>query len=308
MNGAGASSATGRSWVWIPPLLALAWGLNWPAVKLMLSVTPPFTLRAAGLLGAGLLLGAAAVLRGSGLLPPRGAWPGLAISSMLNVAVFNLATVVAQLHTSTSRAAVLTYVMPLITVVAAWPLLGERPPRRAWIAVAIGAAGIALLAWPALTAGGSGAGSPLGVLMPLVAATSWAAGTLVSKRWPLQGDRLLNLAWQLLIGAAVAATGAWLFREPAPGPFPPAVLAAFAFHVVIAMAAGYGLWFMLLERADAGVSAMTTLAVPVVGVAGAMVLAGERPGVLDWPGFAAVLAGAALVMVPMRRPPAGAPA
>ncbi|MBL8361087.1 MAG: EamA family transporter [Rubrivivax sp.] len=267
----------------------------------MLSVSPPFTLRAAGLAGAALLLGVAALARGSGLLPPRAAWPGIAISSLLNVAIFNLASAFAQLHTSTSRAAVLTYVMPVITVVLAWPLLGERPTRRAWIAVALGAAGIGLLAWPALTSGASRAGSWIGVLLPLVGASSWAAGTLVSKRWPLEGDRLLNLAWQLVIGAAVAATGAWLAGERPPGPIPPAVLATFAFHVVIAMAAGYGLWFMLLERADAGVSAMTTLAVPVVGVAGAMLLAGERPGALDWPGFAAVLAGAALVM----RPPAG---
>ncbi len=306
-TGAGAPAAA-RGWLWIPPLLALAWGLNWPAVKLMLSVAPPFTLRAAGLAGAALLLGVAAVARGSGLLPPRAAWPGIVISSLLNVAIFNLASAFAQLHTSTSRAAVLTYVMPMITVVLAWPLLGERPPRRAWIAAALGAAGIGLLAWPALTAGASGAGSWIGVLLPLLGASSWAAGTLVSKRWPLEGDRLLNLAWQLVIGAAVAATGAWLVGERPPGPIPPAVLATFAFHVAIAMAAGYGLWFMLLERADAGVSAMTTLAVPVVGVAGAMLLAGERPGALDWPGFACVLAGAALVMAPTRRAPAGAPA
>ena len=172
----GATPAAGRGWLWIPPLLALAWGLNWPAVKLMLSVAPPFTLRAAGLAGAALLLGVAAVARGSGVLPPRAAWPGIAISSLLNVAVFNLATALAQLHTSTSRAAVLTYVMPMITVVLAWPLLGERPSRRAWVAVALGAAGIGLLAWPALTAGTSRAGSWLGVLMPLVGASSWAAG------------------------------------------------------------------------------------------------------------------------------------
>src|SRR6185295_3639024 len=33
----------------IPIVLALAWGLNWPAVKIALSEFPPFTLRLAGL-------------------------------------------------------------------------------------------------------------------------------------------------------------------------------------------------------------------------------------------------------------------
>ena len=33
----------------IPLVLAIAWGLNWPAVKIMLSVLPPFAARGIGL-------------------------------------------------------------------------------------------------------------------------------------------------------------------------------------------------------------------------------------------------------------------
>ena len=44
-----------RRLVLIPPLLAFTWGLNWPAVKIMLTVLPPFLLRGLGL-GAGALL------------------------------------------------------------------------------------------------------------------------------------------------------------------------------------------------------------------------------------------------------------
>ena len=39
----------------IPFVLALAWGLNWPAVKILLSAFPPFTLRMVGL-GSGAIL------------------------------------------------------------------------------------------------------------------------------------------------------------------------------------------------------------------------------------------------------------
>ena len=46
----------------IPPVLAIAWGLNWPAVKTMLSVLAPFSARALGLgLGVLLLFGLAVV-------------------------------------------------------------------------------------------------------------------------------------------------------------------------------------------------------------------------------------------------------
>jgi drug/metabolite transporter (DMT)-like permease len=114
----------------IPLLLALAWGLNWPAVKVMLSVLPPFSARALGLGLGALLLLALALLRGTRLLPQREALPGVAIGSLLTVAVFNMCTAFAQLTTSTSRAAVLTFTMPMMSAALAWWVLGERPGRR----------------------------------------------------------------------------------------------------------------------------------------------------------------------------------
>ncbi len=283
----------------IPPILALAWGLNWPAVKVMLSALPPFWMRTLGLGGAALLLAALALARGTPLAPPRAAWPGIVASGLLNVAAFNLCTAFAQLNTSTSRAAVLTYTMPMMTVAMAWALLGERPSRRACAAMAIGGAGLALLAWPALHGGTSW----LGLAMPLLAALAWALGTTLTKRWPLHGDKLVSVAWQLAIGAGCALLGALALGESLLLPLPAAVWAALVFHVVIATALAYVLWFQLLEGSGAGVSALTTLAVPVVGAIGAMALLGDRPAGLDWPGFAGVLAGAALVMLPKRTRP-----
>ena len=57
---------------------------------------------------------------------------------------------------------------------------------------------------------------------------------------------------------------------------------------------------MLLAQASVTVSSMTTLAVPVVGVLGAMALVGDRPSLLDGLGFVLVLGGAGLTMVKMR--------
>jgi drug/metabolite transporter (DMT)-like permease len=47
------------------------------------------------------------------------------------------------------------------------------------------------------------------------------------------------------------------------------------------------------------VASLTTRAVPVVGVIGAMALVGDRPGAIDLIGFALVLGGAALVVLPL---------
>jgi len=286
----------------IPALLAICWGLNWPIIKIVLSVVPPFTLRWVGLGAGGVLLLAFALVKRRPLWPTQ--WPRLIVAGALNVAGFNLCTAFAQLSTSTSRASVLTYTMPMISALMAWALLGERPDRRRAAALALGAAGIALLAWPVverLHAGERDARALRGLTMPLLAATFWAAGTVFTKRWPIAGDRAASTGWQLIVGALCGGLGAVLTGERWPDAVPWTVVAALAYHIVIATAFAYLIWFVLLERFSATVSALTTLMVPVVGVIGAMALVGDRPSTLDWAGFVLVLGGAGLVVVRLGR-------
>ena len=297
----------------IPLLLALAWGLNWPAVKTLLSLLPPFAARGLGLgLGALLLLALAALQR-KPVWPARGAWPGIVVGGLLTVALFNTCVAFAQLATSTSRAAVLTFTMPLMSAALAWWLLGERPGQRGAWALALGALGIAALAAPvlqAMQAMHSGQGTALrGLLLPLGAALAWALGTVAAKRWPPVGDRMVFTAWQLLLGAACTTLGALLTGEHLPPlwvqaadgaltlAWPPRVLVALAYHVVVATAVAYVLWYRLLAAHSVTVATLTTLAVPVVGVLGAMALVGDRPSAADWLGFALVLSGAALAVL-----------
>ena len=293
----------------IPPVLAIAWGLNWPAVKTMLTVIPPFSARALGLGLGVLLLAGLALLRRMPLWPQRAAWPAIWVGGLLTVAVFNICTAFAQLTTSTSRAAVLTFTMPLMSAALAWWLLGDRPDRRSRVALGLGGLGVACLALPvlqALAAAASGAArTPLwGLLLPLGAAMAWALGTVATKRWPPPGDRIVLTAWQLGIGAAVAAVAALAAGEHLPTVWPLRVQVALAWHVLIATAVAYVLWYRLLASATATVSSLTTLAVPVVGVLGAMALVGDRPSATDWVGFVLVLGGAALAMVRVTRPAA----
>ena len=322
--------APGRSLPWIPVLLAVCWGLNWPIVKIILGTMPPFTLRWFGLGAGGLLLlafaigkhwtagvarpashassgprsgAASAATSGAAFIWPT-QWPRLIIAGLLNVAAFNLCTAFAQLSTSTSRASVLTYTMPMISAVMAWAWLGERPDRRRGLALLLGSAGIALLAWPVLQRLAAGELDSLalrGLAMPLFAASAWAAGTVFVKRFPISGDRISNTGWQLLIGAACGAVGATIAGEHWPAVIPWLVIAALSYHVIVATAFAYTLWFILLDHFSASVASLTTLAVPVVGVIGAMALVGDRPSVLDWAGFALVLGGAALVAVRLGR-------
>jgi drug/metabolite transporter (DMT)-like permease len=234
------------------------------------------------------------------LLPPRASWPGIIVGGVLAVAVFNLAVAWAQLSTSTSRAAVLTFTMPMMSAVLAWAVLGERPDRRRAVALALGALGVAILAWPVLHAVfvDHDIAATKGLAFPLIAAFGWAAGTVYLKRWPVAGNRIVVTAWQLVVGAACALTGMLIAGESFPTQgWNVRVAGALAFHIILGTAVAYWLWFVLSEKVSATVAALTTLMVPVVGVLGAMALVGDRPGAADWLGFAFVLAGAALIVL-----------
>lgn len=289
------------------PMLALIWGMNWPAVRAILSWWSPWALRALGLgIGAALLF-ALAKSRATSLQVPRTQWLRLIVSSLLTIVGFNLCTAFAQMSGTTSRAAIVTFTMPVWAVLFAWPVLDEKPDSRRLLAVLTGCVGLVLLSVPSW----HGATSPLGGLFALGAGLSWAAGTVFVKRYPIAAPPLASTAWQLALGAVAAVVGGLLsaqFNAQSwtqaffTGIDPPFTTAAFVgamlFHIVLANAFAYLIWFDVVMRLPASVAALGTLLVPVVGVTGAMTVLGERPGVLDLTGFALIVCAAALALLP----------
>ena len=272
---------------------AAFWGFNWPIVKVLLDGTGPWSLRAFGL-GAGfLLLAATAIASGQSLAVPRAYWGRLVIAGALNVVGFNLCSVFAQILLPASRAVILTYTMPLWSVLFARLMLGERIDKLRATALALGAAGIVLLSqpfWPAFVAGEV----PIGLVYVMAAAITWAAGTVYTKKAAIPGAPMAITAWQILIGALAAAVGLVLFETPRLELWRPEIAATFAYHVIFPQAAAYALWFGLMNRIPASTLALGTLLVPVFGVLGAVIFLGERPPLVDLAGFALILTAVVL--------------
>jgi len=71
--------------------------------------------------------------------------------------------------------------------------------------------------------------------------------------------------------------------------------------MTIAFVFCYWAWFKIVSRAAAGVSALGTLMIPVVGVFSSMVLLGERPSWAEYAAMVLVFAAVATVVIPPRR-------
>lgn len=290
------SHPSGRSLLLVP-LLGLLWGFNWPAVRIALTEIAPWTLRASGMTFAGLFLVAVALGRGVPLAVPRAQWPRLAVAGLLSIAAFNILLAFAQLSAPTSRAAILTFTMPIWATLLARFILAEPIDRRRLVGLGLGIAGLACLGLP-LIAGG---GLSFGLLLALVASVSWALGTIVSKRWPVSAPALTIAAWQLLIGGAAGGLGMLVFEGvPVPKALEARTVAALAFHILGAQALAYVLWFTVITRLPAGIASLGTLMVPAVGVLGSVLLLGERPTPSDWLGLALVIAASGSILIPGR--------
>ncbi|MBN9471595.1 MAG: DMT family transporter [Bosea sp.] len=280
------------------PLLGLLWGFNWPAVRISLTEIAPWTLRAAGMTFAGLVLVAVALARGIPLAVPREQWPRLIIAGFLSIAAFNILLAFAQLMAPTSRAAILTFTMPIWATLLALPILGERFDRRRLLGLGLGISGLVCLGLPLIR---SGQFSP-GLALALLAALSWALGTIVTKRWPVAAPALTIAAWQLLVGGVAAGLGMLVFEGlPVPKLLSPKVAAALSFHILGAQALAYFLWFVVVARLPAGIASLGTLMVPAVGALGSVLLLGERPTATDWLGLALVVAASGAIMIPASR-------
>jgi drug/metabolite transporter (DMT)-like permease len=280
------------------PLLGLLWGFNWPAVRISLTEIAPWTLRAGGMAFAGLALVAIALARGVPLAVPRRQWLRLIVAGFLSIAAFNVLLAFAQLAAPTSRAAILTFTMPIWATILARLVLAEPFDRRRLLGLGLGAAGLICLGLPLIASGQFS----IGLAFALVASVSWALGTIVSKRWPVSAPALAIAAWQLLIGGAVAGIGMLVFEGvPVPKMLETRTLAALSFHILGAQALAYFLWFTVIARLPAGIASLGTLMVPAVGVLGSVLLLGERPTPSDWLGLVLVIAASGSIMLPQRR-------
>jgi drug/metabolite transporter (DMT)-like permease len=280
------------------PLLGLLWGLNWPAVRISLTEIAPWTLRASGMSFAGLVLIAVALLSGQSLRVPRRQWLPLLVAGFLSIAAFNVLLAFAQLMAPTSRAAILTFTMPIWAVLLARLCLGEPLDSRRLTGLALGIAGLAALGLPLLRGGGLS----WGLALALVASVSWALGTIVTKRWPVSAPAITVAAWQMLVGGLAAGIGMLVFEGiPVPKPLQLRTAAALTFHILGAQALAYFIWFTVIARLPAGIASIGTLMVPAVGVLGAVLLLGERPGLTDWIGLALVMAASGTILLPARR-------
>ena len=283
------SSRTGLLYLLVA---SVGWGLNWPALKVILAEWPPLLARGTSGMAAALGLALLATARGERLAVPRDAWGRLVLAATTNVFVWMGFSTIAVQWLNVGEAALLVYTMPIWVALLAWPIRHEPPTFRTVAALALGITGLAVLLGGQITA--LSLHKVLGIILTLSAAILFALGT-VTTRTALPLSPLASVAWQVGLGCAPMLAAGLLF-ERSPDPLSHAGWATMIYMTVVPMGLCYICWFAALRRLPPSTAAIGTLLVPIIGVTAAAYTLGEPFGLKEVAALVLTLSGVALAL------------
>jgi len=271
-----------RQWL-ILILLTVIWGLNWPVMKIGVTGFPPLTFRMI-CLGLGTpVLGLALLWMKVPLRIERKYWPELLVLAVFNMFIWHGLIIIAVQSLSSGRAAILGYTMPMFSAVIGAVFFGNRLQARAWGGVAAAALGVVLLLWHELT---NLTGKPVGVLLALMAASTWALGTQLLRRTRMPVPTLAISFWMTLMTSVVMTTLAVLFERDQWQAPSEATWMSIAFNAVLVFGFAHAAWFYLARSLPPVASTLSVMLIPVLGVFSGALWLGE---VLHWQDWAAVV-------------------
>ncbi|MDP3626297.1 MAG: DMT family transporter [Hydrogenophaga sp.] len=288
-----------RRQFWVLVALTLMWGVNWPMMKLSLRELSPLYFRALTMTGGALWLFFFFRARGVRMWPRwaagGGEWRSVLLLGLPNILGWHTLSILGVSELASGRAAVLGFTMPIWTVLLGAAFFGQALTRRVSVAALAAGIAVALLLADELT---SMTGRPLGIAWMLVAAMCWALGTLMMRRAHLTLPVEALTVWMMGTSAALLWVAA-AAMEPWPSwQFSPLMWGALAFGVFINYGVAQIIWFGLARHLPASTSAMSIMAIPVIGTLSATFITDEVPGWQDVLAVVFVMAAIAAVLLP----------
>lgn len=273
----------------------LIWGSTYLGIRFGLQGFPPFLMAGLRFVAAGSAVYLWLRMRGQ-RAPTARQWRNAAFMGVLLLGLGNGLVSVAQQWVASGLAAIAVASMPL------WAALfglafGRRYRGLEWLGVLVGFAGVLLL-----NAGEALQARPLAALALVVAAASWAFGSVWSRGRDLPPP-LMSTAAQMLTGGVVMLAFGLATGERIAGPPPAVAVAALAYLAVFGSIIGFGAYIWLLNHVRPALATSYAYVNPPIAVLLGALLAGEQVSLQTLVAMAVILSGVVLISRGATPPP-----
>ncbi|WP_432195881.1 DMT family transporter [Streptomyces sp. bgisy027] len=265
------------------------WASAFVSIRSAGAAYSPGALALGRLLVGAVVLGLICLVRREGL-PPRAAWPGIAISGLLWFGFYSVVLNWGEQQVDAGTAALVVNTGPILIALLGARLLGDPMPPRLLAGMAVSFAGAVTVG---LSMSGEGGSSVLGVVLCLLAAIGYAGGAVAQKPALGRASALQVTTYGCLVGAALCLP----FAGQLVGDAAHASLSAtlnLVYLGVFSLALAFTTWAYALARTTASRMGATTYAVPALVVLMSWLALGEVPGPLTLAGGVLCLAGVAV--------------
>jgi drug/metabolite transporter (DMT)-like permease len=280
--------------------LWLVWGATWPAMRMVFLEVPVWQFRATScLLGAIFLLVMGARLDDRCWRVPRRLWGWLIVAGLLNITGWHVLTGYGLQMLGAGHSAIVCYTMPVWVAIMSVIVLKEKMTVRKVTGLMLGVTAVVLLLSSDFGALGT---SRVGILLVALSAVSWAAGTIVVKRFDWGVNMYALAGWQLLVGFFPMLIAALLTEDFVLLEASSRAAWAMVYIVFLGVVTGYALWFRLVRIFSPTVAGIGSMMVPVVGVISGAIALGEPIGWREIAALVCVMVAVGLVVLQAQRP------
>jgi drug/metabolite transporter (DMT)-like permease len=288
---------TTRQWI-VLTLLTVVWGFNWPVMKLGVTGFPPLTYRMLCLLIGTPVLGLVLLALKVPFKVPRQYWKELLILSIFNMIFWHALIIIAVSLLSSGRSAILGYTMPIFSAIIGAVIFKTQLSKRNWTGVTAAAIGVIFLLWHELV---NLSGKPVGVLLALGAAGSWALGTQLLRRTTIPLPTLTLSFWMTAMTTVVIAVLATVFESDQWVAPTNTHWASIIYNAILVFVFAHAAWFYLARSLPPVASTLSVMMIPILGVfIGAWAL-NEQLHWQDWAAMGLMIVSIASVLWPNER-------
>jgi len=283
----------------------LVWGSTYLGIRFAIESIPGFFMAGARFVSAGLIMIGVAWFRGA---KPPGikVWRDALIVGGCLILGGNGAVTFAERYVPSGETALVVACVPILMTLFAWFAgITRRPGISIFFAMALGMAGVGILAHAGSgTSQSSAAHHLLGVIVILIGCIIWSFGSLYARRAHRAESAFLNIGLQMFVGGLLLFAASILAGEPATlsfGTITQRSFLAWIYLVTVGAVIGYSAYAWLVQVASPSLVGTYAFVNPAVAVFLGWALGAEPIRVTTIIGACGIVAAVAIIVLSRRR-------